>query len=92
MGGDAFTGKLTSPVRIVSNVKLYPWLVENYVEKPLGISAYRLLKDIGIPQTSISAILKGNRRITADIALRLTIYFCNSAKFWLGLQDEYDLE
>jgi antitoxin HigA-1 len=59
---------------------------------PLEISAYRLSKDIGIPQTRISQILKGNRRITADTALRLSQYFGNSAKFWLGLQDDYDLE
>jgi addiction module HigA family antidote len=60
--------------------------------KPLSISAYKLSKDIGIPQTRTSEILKGNRRITADTALRLSYYFGNSAKFWLGLQDDYDLE
>ncbi len=60
--------------------------------KPLSISAYRLSKDIGIPQTRISAILKCRRRITADTALRLSKYFGNSAKFWLGLQDDFDLE
>ncbi len=59
---------------------------------PLEISAYKLSKDIGIPQTRISEILKGNRRITADTALRLSQYFGNSAKFWLGLQDDYDIE
>lgn len=59
---------------------------------PLGISAYRLAKEISIPQTRISEILKFNRRITADTALRLSIYFGNSPKFWLGLQDDYDLE
>ena len=59
---------------------------------PLDISAYRLSKDIGIPQTRISEITKGNRRITADTALRLSRYFENSPKFWLGLQDDYDLE
>jgi antitoxin HigA-1 len=59
---------------------------------PLGITAYRLAKDILIPQTRISSILKGERRITADTALRLGIYFGNSAKFWLGLQDDYDME
>jgi addiction module HigA family antidote len=59
---------------------------------PFGISAYKLAKDIGIPQTRISEILKGNRRITADTALRLSKYFGNSAKFWLGLQDDFDLE
>ena len=59
---------------------------------PLEISAYKLSKDIGIPQTRISSILKGNRRITADTALRLSKYFGNSAKFWLGLQDDFDIE
>lgn len=59
---------------------------------PFGISAYKLAKDIGIPQTRVSEILKGNRRITADTALRLSKYFGNSAKFWLGLQNDFDLE
>lgn len=59
---------------------------------PLSISAYRLSKDIGIPQTRLSAIIKGNRRITADTALRLSKYFGNSPKFWLGLQDDFDIE
>ena len=60
--------------------------------QPLGISAYRLSKDLRIPQTRISEIIKGNRRITADTAIRLSKYFGNSAKFWLGLQDDYDIE
>ena len=59
---------------------------------PLGITAYRLSKDTSIPQTRISAIIKGNRRITADTALRFSKYFGNSAKFWLGLQDDFDIE
>ncbi len=59
---------------------------------PMGISAYRLAKDIHIPQTRVAAILKGNRRITADTALRLGIYFGMSPKFWMGLQDDYDME
>jgi addiction module HigA family antidote len=59
---------------------------------PLKISAYRLSKSINIPQTRISEILKGRRRITADTALRLSNYFGNSAKFWLGLQDDFDIE
>ncbi|MDO9185910.1 MAG: HigA family addiction module antitoxin [Bacteroidia bacterium] len=59
---------------------------------PLKITAYRLSKDIGIPQTRISEIVKCNRRITADTALRLAKYFGNSAKFWLGLQDDFDIE
>ena len=59
---------------------------------PLEISAYRLAKELKIPQTRISEITKGNRRITADTALRLSLYFGNSAKFWLGLQDDFDIE
>ena len=59
---------------------------------PLEISAYRLSKEINIPQTRISEIVKGRRRITADTALRLSYYFGTSAKFWLGLQDDYDIE
>jgi len=60
--------------------------------KPLEITAYRLSKDLKIPQTRISEIIKGNRRITADTALRLSKYFGNSAKFWLGIQDDFDIE
>lgn len=60
--------------------------------EPLEITVYRLSKDLNIPQTRISEIVKGRRRITADTALRLSKYFGNSAKFWLGLQDDYDIE
>lgn len=59
---------------------------------PLDISAYRLSKEISIPQTRISEIVKGKRRITADTALRFSKFFGNSAKFWLGLQDDFDIE
>ena len=59
---------------------------------PFNITAYKLSKEIEIPQTRISEIIKGNRRISADTALRLSRYFGNSPKFWLGLQDDYDLE
>src|SRR5688572_19102256 len=59
---------------------------------PLNISAYKLANDVDIPQTRISEIIKGNRRITADTALRFSKYFGNSAKFWLGLQDDFDIE
>jgi len=59
---------------------------------PMSITAYRLSKDIGIPQTRISQIINGTRRITADTALRLSAYFGTTAKFWMGLQDDYDLE
>lgn len=66
-------------------------LMEEFLA-PLNLSAYRLSKDTFIPQTRISEIIKGKRRITADTALRLSRYFGTSPKFWLGLQDDYDLE
>ena len=66
-------------------------LLEEFL-KPMNLSAYKLSQDIGIPQTRISEIIKGNRGITADTALRLSSYFGTSAKFWLGLQNDYDLE
>ncbi len=66
-------------------------LLEEFL-KPMQISDYKLSKDIDIPQTRISQIIKGNRRITADTALRLSSYFGNSPKFWLGLQDDFDIE
>ncbi len=59
---------------------------------PRNTSAYRLAKDTGIPQTRISSIIHGRRRVTADTALRLGKYFGTSARFWLGLQDDYDIE
>lgn len=59
--------------------------------KPMGISAYRLAKDIGVPLTRIAQILKRNRGISPETALRLSAYFGNTAEFWLGIQMEYDL-
>lgn len=59
---------------------------------PLDISAYKLSKDTDIPQTRISQIIKGKRRITADTALRLAAYFGTTAQFWLGIQNDYDIE
>lgn len=59
---------------------------------PLEISAYRLAKETFLPQTRISEIIKGKRRITADTALRFSKFFGTSATFWLGLQNDYDLE
>ncbi len=59
---------------------------------PLKITAYRLAKETGIPQTRISQIIKANRSITADTAIRLSKFFGTSPQFWLGLQNDYDLE
>lgn len=66
-------------------------LLEEFL-KPMSISAYRLSKDTDIPQTRISQIINGKRRINADTALRLASYFGNSAKFWLSIQNDFDLE
>ena len=56
----------------------------------MEISANRLSKQTGLPQTHISEIVKGNRSINEDTALRFSKYFGNSAMFWLGLQNDYD--
>jgi len=75
----------------LANVHPGEILLEEFL-KPMEITAYRLSKSTGIPQTRISQIIKGKRRITADTALRLSKYFGISPKFWLGLQNDYDLE
>ena len=75
----------------LSNIHPGEILLEEFL-KPMNISAYRLSKDLGIPQTRTSEIIKGHRSITADTAIRLSYYFGNSAKFWLGLQNDFDLE
>jgi len=75
----------------LSNIHPGEVLNEEFL-KPLEISAYRLSKDLNIPQTRISEIVKGRRRITADTALRLSKYFGTTPKFWLGLQDDFDIE
>ena len=74
-------------------VNIHPGeILEEEFLKPMGITAYKLSKGIGVPQTRTSQILKGRRRITADTALRLSKYFGTSTKFWLGLQNDYDIE
>ena len=60
--------------------------------KPMGITQYRLAKDIGVPPRRVNEIVRGERAITADTALRLGRYFGMSAQFWLNLQTQYDLE
>ena len=75
----------------LSNIHPGEILLEEFL-KPMNISAYRLSKDLGVPQTRTSEILKGKRIITADTAIRLSYYFGNTAKFWLGLQNDFDLE
>lgn len=66
-------------------------LMEEFL-KPLGLSQYRLAKDISVPPIRISEIVHGKRAISADTALRFGKYFGNSAEFWLNLQNHYDLE
>jgi addiction module HigA family antidote len=66
-------------------------LLEDFM-KPLGLSQYRLSKDIGVPALRISQIVRGQRSITADTALRLARYFGTSPDVWLRLQATYDLE
>lgn len=66
-------------------------ILEEEFLKPMEISHYRLAKDIGVPQTRISKIIKGERGITPDTALRLSRYFDVTAEFWMNLQANYDL-
>jgi len=66
-------------------------LLEEYL-KPLGISQYRLAKEISVPPRRINEIVHGKRSISADTALRLARYFGTSERFWLNLQPHYDLE
>ena len=75
----------------LSNIHPCEILEEEFL-KPMSISAYRLSQAIVVSQTSTSQILKGKRRITADTALRLSKFFGTSTKFWLGLQNDFDIE
>ena len=59
---------------------------------PLGISQYRLARDLNVPPRRVNEIVKGLRAVTADTALRLARYFGTSERFWLNLQGRYDLE
>ena len=60
--------------------------------KPLRITQYRLAQEINVPQTRISQIVRGKRAVTADTAVRLSVYFGTSADLWLGIQAQYELE
>lgn len=66
-------------------------LLEDFM-KPLGLSQYRVAKDIGVPALRISQIVNGKRAVTADTAMRLARYFGTSPDVWLRLQARYDLE
>ena len=67
-------------------------ILEEEFLKAMGISQYRLAKDISVPPRRINEIVQGKRSITADTALRLGKFFGMSAQFWLNLQTRYDLE
>ncbi len=77
--------------KILENITPGEILEEDFL-KPMGLSQYRLAKDIGVPARRSNEIVKGERSITADTALRLGRYFKMSAQFWLNLQSRYDLE
>ncbi len=66
-------------------------LLEDFL-KPMGITRYRLAKEIGVPQRRIDEICAGKRAITADTALRLARFFGTDAQSWMNLQAQYDLE
>ncbi len=75
----------------LANVHPGEVLQEDFL-RPLGLSQYRLAKDLGIPESRVSDIVRGTRAITADTALRLARYFNTSHELWLNLQDRYDVE
>ena len=77
--------------KLLENITPGEILEEDFL-KPMGLSQYRLAKDIGVPARRINEIVKGERAITADTALRLGRFFKMSAQFWLNLQSHYDLE
>ena len=77
--------------KLLANITPGEILEEDFL-KPMGLSQYRLAKDIGVPARRINEIVKGERGITADTALRLGRFFKMSAQFWLSLQSHYDLE
>lgn len=77
--------------KLLANITPGEILAEDFL-KPMGLSQYRLAQDIGVPPRRVNEIVKGERAITADTALRLGRYFRMSAQFWLNLQSHHDLE
>jgi len=77
--------------KLLANITPGEILDEEFL-KPMSITQYRLAKDIGVPPRRINEIVKGQRAITADTALRLGRYFRMAPEFWLNLQSHYDLE
>ena len=83
--------KIVMKDKLLANITPGEILEEDFL-KPMGLSQYRLAKDINVPARRINEIVHGERAITADTALRLGRYFKMSAQFWLNLQSHYDLE
>jgi addiction module HigA family antidote len=77
--------------RLIKPVHPGTILLEEFLE-PMGISQYRLAKDITVPARRINEIIKGKRAVTVDTALRLALFFGMSSSFWLGLQKDYELD
>lgn len=77
--------------RLLPNIHPGEVLLEEFL-KPLEISQYLLAKQLRVPLTRVVEICRGNRAITADTALRLAKFLGTSPKFWLGLQEDFDLE
>ena len=102
-GESALNGERARRMRLKSSIiinfmtkKLKPILPGEILKeeflKPLGISEYRLAKDISVPPRRINEIVHGKRAITVDTALRFSKFFGTSAKFWINLQTHYDLD
>ncbi len=95
--GDAYEVEIVDCQGVEMGEREYPpihpgeILLEEFL-KPMGISQYRLAKDIGVPPRRINEIVHGKRAISADTALRLARYFGVSERFWMNLQVRYDLE
>src|SRR5581483_6254686 len=103
--GSVSSGEMAMPIRLkswiiierekslarLSNIHPGEVLLEEFLI-PLGITQYALARKIGVDQGRISEIIKGRRRLTPETALRLAAFFGTTPRFWLNLQDEYDLE
>lgn len=80
-----------SKKRLIKPVHPGTILLEEFLE-PMGITQYRLAKDITVPARRVNEIIKGKRAVTVDTALRLSLFFGMSSSFWLGLQKDYELD
>lgn len=78
-------------VQTLHNIHPGEVLFEEFI-KPLGLSQNGLARALGVPPRRINEIVQAKRSLTADTAIRLSCYFKTSEEFWMGLQDDYDLE